>query len=1376
MNKNALAALVALVFVVNVFTVLPVRATTYFTEGFESGFGAWEDYGGGGPTGITTSTTWKQAGTYSLTDTAAGEFEIVHVFSPAYPSHIITYDFYVNFDSNGADYMPTYYIEAGDMDLGKDGYLAQVAGAYDDTLAFTWLVDGSTYDEDTAYTPVAYHDAATLHIQIYVKVATTTNSADGEARLTVDGSEYISRTGLNNYWDFNGGDHTPSLIGIDYYADYVAYTDSILVYDTAPGAPDKSLTVSTATWRLTMPQGTGTTNVTGTASYPHGANITVSATPGSNSHFRNWILTGATPGNYTANPISISLTVDSTLTAVFDWGTDPGAPDGFDDPDWADRYTLSSPAQVWRNDDWGYISAPWALWNSGNDPENTAYFFKTLNSTWYGDYHVGFWTNNPTNPMVTFFDQDWLIQAQLSYHTSHVHSVTWSNVTASPFFADGSPYYYIDGWGLPHYGVRATPSYSATTAAWGHTFQQWVKVDIFYWNSTDTMELFIDYVSAANFTVNNPAVDPKYVVFGNPYNYYNGYNEFSDGFIIDDLSFGEEAGATAPPTVTVAGDGIFNGDGDGTWVFVGPKNYVFYIDYTGTPTGYELGFTTSDARVYSWAYNETSGLVTNTAPNDGVSGAYVSNNGTRALFNLKFNLPVADSLNITLYSRVWDNVTDTGPTAGSEFNIYNLGGYAVIDADGWAGRIRDVETGQVTGDVFEIYAADSRTALMVDAVNFGSMGTFPWFEWRADPRKALPLWDFDLFNATAGFIELKLDDMAPGVRPFPFYAGKVDGSPSSMHIYSAGVDDYTPRASIEFRRPVDDETVNATYWVLFHGDTTYAKIRLAQNNLYTVSGFEASTVEIKNTTICYRLHDTTLDRLYNATADTWYRVSQVVDLVDQTQIITICSTDLTQLATTGEIGVYQNVTYLDHFNVIAQDSGDPSATCDLLFDELTINSDFDQPYGGVVKASMIYHRLQQWRQDFDFSIEEGTKYTDAEYADYGFIELGLDYMVNGEWVNSGLWCRVNVTDSNIQNQNNWVKYTVSWYRGATLLRNDTLYGLFYGYSGADIGDARKDATGLHFATWFNRANASTVVAGRVNMEYYGMSDKAPWWSLFSSDWKPMLSDVDESTCYMRILDADGNPCTVKDVSLVRAWERVYRTNSSTFHYSIQNIREQNFQTAGATMEGIDTPPVTKTQTPTMPGGFLGSALAAIFASVIRRLGDGLLWGGLMVWTSFVGFIDVIASYFGAQGWFSYVMAQVGLGMQAVTVASGYLFTINLWIWGGIMWIFGWFGSFASFLLLWFDMLGQAWGMVTGTYVGTVDLISTFQLGTFALILVICLPLIIVDRMATRGFFETWDEIGRFWGAAQWIFDYLSGLIDAFVTLVFRLIEAIPIAE
>lgn len=853
-----------------------------------------------------------------------------------------------------------------------------------------------------------------------------------------------------------------------------------------------------------------------------------------------------------------------------------------------------------------------------------------------------------------------------------------------------------------------------------------------------------------------------------------------DIFIDDVNILGSPAPTPPAPTYDLAilDIDLLDGEADGRWVFVSPRQYTFFIDYTnGTAYTFELSFTTADNRVYAWSYNATDGEVINTAPNDGVSGAYISTNGTRAIFKLKFNLPVADSLNVTLYGRLTNNVTDTGWVAGHLFNVYNLGGYATISASGWAGRIYDIQTGKTTGDVFEIYAADTRTPWMIDSQTFGTSGSFLPFYYLADPIKELPTWRFLLTDPTNGFFELKADSVDPGIDLFPFSTFyDVFGGPSSLHIVSTAVGDYIPRADTAFRRKITTEIVNATYWILAADLTSYAKIRLAQNNLYTVGGWEASTLEIKGDVLAYRASNSSAVNLCNVTANEWLRVVQCVDVPNQLQRIEINQANGVDLADTGWVGVYQNVTYLDYFVFIAQDSGDPSAATDVYLDELTIHSDFDQDYGGLVKASMIYNKLTQWRQDFDFSIEEGREYTKAAYANFGFIELGLDYMINGQWVTNALWARVNVTDSNIQNKNNWVKYTVSWYQDDVLLRNDTLYGLFYGYSGADVGDSRKDATGLHWATWFNRANASTVAGGRVNMEFYGMSDKAAWWSIFSADWKPMLSDVDESTCYIRIVDTLGNPCTVKDVSLVRCWERIYRTDDSTFHYSIQNIREQNFQLAGITMEGIDTPPITKTQTPTMPGGFLSSALAAIFKNIIGRLGDGLLWGGLMVWSSFAGFIDVFASYFGAQGWFEYVLASVKLGMAAVATASGYVITINLWIWGLLMWGFGWFTSIIFWISLWLTMLNNAWAMATGTYYGTTDLVASFQLAQFALLLLVCLPLIIVDRMSSRGVFPVIDEIKTVVGAGQWAFDYLGGLIDGFVDLVFKLIEAIPVIE
>ena len=85
-------------------------------------------------------------------------------------------------------------------------------------------------------------------------------------------------------------------------------------------------------------------------------------------------------------------------------------------------------------------------------------------------------------------------------------------------------------------------------------------------------------------------------------------------------------------------------------------------------------------------------------------------------------------------------------------------------------------------------------------------------------------------------------------------------------------------------------------------------------------------------------------------------------------------------------------------------------------------------------------------------------------------------------------------------------------------------------------------------------------------------------------------------------------------------------------------------------------------------------------------------------------------------------------------------------------------------------------MLTGTYYTSTDFIGEFQIGQFVMLLLICLPLIIVDRMSSRGIFPVIDEIKTVIGAGQWVYSYLGSLIEAFIVLVFRLIESIPVIE
>lgn len=830
----------------------------------------------------------------------------------------------------------------------------------------------------------------------------------------------------------------------------------------------------------------------------------------------------------------------------------------------------------------------------------------------------------------------------------------------------------------------------------------------------------------------------------------------------------------------IGGGGLLDGDAGGNWVFVSPKTYTFYADYEGNATIFGLYFEDQGVNAFEW-YNDEVTPTYNyiTSYKQGVSGAFIGHSAlnathSRATWKLKFNLPIADTLNAT--AEIWiedENANYSGITFN--FNIYNLGGFSTITASGWAGRLTDLDTGETIGDAFEIYSADSRTPFMIDAEKFGSDQTFGLFEWTRDPVKDFPQWEFIQTGANA-YTELKRDHIDEDLPPYPFFpAIGVNGAPSSLHLQSDDVTNYLTRASIQFRRRVTNEIVNASVWILVHTTDTNAKIRLADEDLHFTSGNEGASFEVKGDVMGYRDGSGNYIEILTHDLDTWYKVLMSVDLTNGLQCVEIYDQSLTILNSTGYVPMYQDTNELEYWNIISADGGGLGA-CDIFADELEIHSDFSGLYGGQVKSSMIFNQLQLWRQDFDFSIEEGSEYTKATYADYGFIELGVDYMIKGAWVNNALWARMNVTDSNISGKNNWVKYTVNWFEDDTLIRDDEIYGLFYGHSGADIGDARKDATGFHWSTWFNRANASTVIGARINPEFFGMSDKSPWWNILSSDWKPMLGDVDESTVYRRVVDQYGDPATVKDIELVRVWERCYRTNQSTFHYSIQNIREQNFQVSPNTMEGIDTPAIVKTMMPTMQGGFLGSALGAIFRGIIGKLGDSLLWGGMQVWTSFFLMIDTIASYMGAQGWFTYVLASIRAGAESVTTASGWILTINGWIWSSILYVMSWFSSIAFWLNLYSSMAWNFWGMLTGTYITTTDTVTDLNLPAFIMLFLIALPLLILDRMGTNGVFPVIHEIQTVVGWGGWIYSYLAGLIAGFVDLVFQLIEAIPVVE
>ncbi len=868
------------------------------------------------------------------------------------------------------------------------------------------------------------------------------------------------------------------------------------------------------------------------------------------------------------------------------------------------------------------------------------------------------------------------------------------------------------------------------------------------------------------------------------------------------------------PIVTA---GIHNPDmiDSDRWIFEGRKQYEFYINVSYATDGAEsysagIGFYDEAGDWYSFLYDHTTEEIVLVSPDDGILATLKDvETGTTWLyvnFTVIFNSDIADTSDVDLYARrVTPEWGDSGwyLHTADYFNIYNLGGYATLETSGWAGR-------SPGGDVFEIYAADTRTGILLSLENFDvddqplPAGTkIDWWGWIPVGTSIVPADEAPLLDLLIGW-DLWMSQRLPNqtimiTNRLPSGSG---GDADAYYSYPFGLRTLARpittnglMAEKEFRRQVtstDDEivyvqiyamtpqTMNTTGKILITDDgyVDDLKAHAALDSLQVVDLVFAGDGRI-------RLTNGVAGYIYPATYTglTWYNFTFEINCTAQNYnmyvdgVLNATDVDFRQkVAGADTVG---HITIMD-ISVVGNYT-------DVYVDDIKAWTDWDEDYGGDAKATALFRYLQHWSMDWDFKIEEGREYTKGptttpwdssdDYSNHGYIELGMDVCINGTWEDNFLVARINITDGMVYGKSNWVQFNVTWMQNGTYVKHDIIYGFFEGYKlETQPGDV-KDTTGWYFDMWFNRMNASTVVGGRLNTEYFGMTNQ-PTFS-WGDNWKPVYSDFTESSCFVDLLDSNGIIHSAKEVSLVRPWVHVFRTNQSTFHYAIANT-ETEFPTAEDTMSGIDTPPIQETIAPQGASlGGLGPYLASALNRIMGGLGDSI-FGGLLVVTgriqrsmmtltaglaaslftgfsailgALIAFIDDIAAAAGLPEDLMSTMVSIvtsTMGFMVTMIAEGYIFDVLTNIFTFITSIFGHVLFWLTRVLTTFtNIFTIVWGILDGTYVGLGEIQDVWALMNWPL-WSDALPLFIII-----GWFDSLDNRWRAAGRQGWV-GYLVG--------------------
>jgi len=592
----------------------------------------------------------------------------------------------------------------------------------------------------------------------------------------------------------------------------------------------------------------------------------------------------------------------------------------------------------------------------------------------------------------------------------------------------------------------------------------------------------------------------------------------------------------------------------------------------------------------------------------------------------------------------------------------------------------------------------------------------------------------------------------------------------------------------EFFRTIktaDNEIVTAEIWATVANDTKITGQILISDDGYVddlIAGTLSDTKRIVDFKFqgngSIRLADG-LFNIYPATYSgmVWANYTFVMNLTAQTydfyvdDVLKAADVDFREAA--SSVG---HITFLDTLNPVF-----PAQPVEFYVDDILVHTDYDEVFGGVAEGTMLFNQLQHWSMDFDFFVENGAihaqgisgtpRRTDDDYSNLGYIELAWDVRINETWVNDFLTARINITDGYISGKNDWIQFNVTWYQRGEYVKHDILYGLFEGYS-LFPGNA-KDTTGFHWDMWFNRANASSVVGGRVNTEFFGMSDKSVWWAVWSSKWTPMRTEVAESTCFVDLEDANGTVRSAKEVSLVRSKVKILRTNEEQFAYKTVNIASLNFLVAVDTMSGIDAPPIRETLVPDMPSGWLGSALGAVFTAALKNLGNALSGFGMSFFTLSIDFIDNVFAALGYPAlvssifaWmtslFSFVPNLLDYGMTLI----GQIFSLINVSAGNTL------SQLARIITVWLDMYGYLMDLISGGIDPVINLWEDLDMNTWIQLGAMMYPFYLLILFAEKGGQAVLNHVNGLLNIASFFLNFILSVGGLFINLLDSLIGAI----
>jgi len=466
---------------------------------------------------------------------------------------------------------------------------------------------------------------------------------------------------------------------------------------------------------------------------------------------------------------------------------------------------------------------------------------------------------------------------------------------------------------------------------------------------------------------------------------------------------------------------------------------------------------------------------------------------------------------------------------------------------------------------------------------------------------------------------------------------------------------------------------------------------------------------------------------------------------------------------------------------------------DSLEGEVT-NGTLESSFSANITWDKLQHVHLQFSIDTD-SLELNDRLQIPDIRTHTFeVEYGFYTYLDDEWIKQ-FYMVMFVTGGEVglnydpggNSDKSWVNYNVTWYDyDDSVIKTDIITSYHWGYD-KDYFPSNFTVQKFWFDMWFNSMNGSTVMGGRLNAYWHGMSEEGTWWFGYG-DFRPVISNVTQSMAFKDLVDENGTIISAKEVGLCKFYTKLTKLTHDDDTIKLRDYDVFTHKVALDNMEGIDTPSseFQPTQDPQMPmGGFLGG-LSAAFQRLADQISEAITLGALSAWSTFAQFVDVLFGYFGFTDFTDTTLSIISNFWTQITTyfSEGYLVTFITDIFTGVSNGFGFVTSWAS---RFFSTIGQifsiAQGIIDGTHSVTTGLGNLWDLFEFSTWGFDFLPIagiiswfISLDNRRKAGKSWTKEFVSDLVLVSQlmsFFIDITFRVITFTMDLIFKLLEAIP---